>query len=265
MTTSPYNGSQPRRYKNPPIVEAICEIRFKLGRATGDDFRDLMRAHFTEEYSGPSRVLNSVNINVQQSDSGPPVVNQTESEDRLQLYDLSETRLVAFSPEVLSVHMLTPYHCPRIEGPSGWAEFRPRICRALSSYWNVVQPAGMMRISLRYLNKIALPAPTVSIQDFLTCAIANSSQLPNVVTNFISRTDFRYPDGVVLALSQGSIPTPDFQPAFLLDLDVIHTFARPSGLDLVAASLDDLRERERRAFEACITDQARELFDDSPN
>ncbi|MXY00656.1 MAG: TIGR04255 family protein [Chloroflexi bacterium] len=265
MTASPSSGINPRRYRNPPIVEAICEIRFDSDEVVDGQFRDAMRSRLAGEYPGQSRIRKSLNLDVALGDSGPPVVNQSETEERLQLFDVTETRLVAFSPQILSIHMLAPYHLPGIEEPSGWAEFRPRIMNALSCYWNVAKPHGAIRISLRYINRIALPARTVNIQDFLTCAIASSPKLPEVVTNFISQFEFRYPDGAVLALSQGSAPTPDNQPGFLLDLDIIQSFAQPSGLDLVEETLDELRSRERIAFEACITDQARELFDAAPS
>ena len=50
--------------------------------------------------------------------------------------------------------------------------------------------------------------------------------------------------------------------AFLLDLDVIweKTGDAASRADALGV-VDDLRERERDAFEAVITDKARDLFD----
>ncbi len=239
-------------------------MRFDLaGTTVNGKFSERMRSRLKGEYSGQSRVLNSLKINVQQSDSEPPVVNQTNAEDRLQLFDHTGTRLVGFAPDVLSVHMLAPYHDPNFGEPSGWAEFRPRICAALDVYWAVAQPVGAIRASLRYINKIVLPKQSMSIQDILTCAISTVPELPDVVTNFFSRVDYRFQDGTILALSQGSTQPSDSQASFFLDIDVIYDFPRPFELDQVTSKLDDLRELERQAFEASITDSARGLFDET--
>ena len=43
--------------------------------------------------------------------------------------------MIGVGPDVLSVHMLRPYHDPLRSDHSGWDEFQPRISEALDAYW----------------------------------------------------------------------------------------------------------------------------------
>jgi uncharacterized protein (TIGR04255 family) len=52
-------------------------------------------------------------------------------------------------------------------------------------------------------------------------------------------------------------------PAFLLDLDVVWEASQPSGVDTALTIVDDLHDREGKAFEAVITDELRRVFDAS--
>ena len=77
----------------------------------------------------------------------------------------------------------------------------------------------------------------------------------------MSRIDYSYEDGARLVISQGSINSPSNHPQFLLDLDVIYESVDPLSQSEALEKVNDLRERERNAFEAVITNEAREIFD----
>lgn len=253
------------RYKNPPIVEAICEIRFEDGEQYEAELKTALKSAFQGEYDGESRVLKPLNLNVEIDDSNPPKAPQIARGERYQLYTSNKTRLIAFAQDLLSIHVLKPYHDPDIKGPSGWEEFRPRISTALDTYWQITNPSGASRVSLRYINKIVVPAAEVTVEDYLVSATPVSRDLPDLVNNFVNRVEYRYPDGVALALSQGNTAAPPGKVAFLVDLDLVCRFPNPVERSQILSSLERLRTRERIAFEAVVTDQAREMFDEDRN
>jgi uncharacterized protein (TIGR04255 family) len=73
--------------------------------------------------------------------------------------------------------------------------------------------------------------------------------------------EFLYPDAVKLLLTQASIEATDGPPAFLLDLDALWESSEARSPDAIMAVVDDLHARVGSAFEAIITDAARERFD----
>lgn len=172
-------------------------------------------------------------------------------------------RIVGIGPDVLSVHMLRPYQQRAAGGQVGWEEFRGRIDDALDAYWPLSKPKGVRRIGVRYINKIDIPKEAAKLDEYFRCALPEVPSLPKNVTGFVGRIEYQYVDGVRLVLSQGTSSTTPDRKAFLLDIDVIWETEAPLSRDETLEKAEDLRNRERQAFEALITDKARELFDES--
>ena len=252
---------QHRRYKNPPIEEALCEFRFQPSQDWDLTIPGKLHARLNEEYSGRPREQRVVEAGLEIQGDQPSKLSLGEGLGKVQLVTEDGTRMVGVGPDVLSVHMLRPYQDPLQPGRGGWDEFRPRISVALDAYWEVAQPEGVHSIGLRYINRLVIPEKTVEVENYLRCALPVVSGLPDRLNNFMSRVEYAYSDGVRLVLSQGSIDAPSDHVGFLLDLDVIWENTQPITRSEALIKADDLRAREREAFETVITEKARELFD----
>ncbi len=249
-----------RRYKNPPIDEAICEFRFEPSQEWDPTIPGKLHVELLEEYSGKPQEQRALGLewNAQERQ-----MSYNEGLARVQLATEDGTRRVGVGPDVLSVHMLRPYHDPNRPKTSGWGEFRKRIKQALDSLWIVVQPLGVRRVGLRYINRIFVPQETAKVNEYLRSALPQVNGLPHSPNGFVSRAEYIYPDGIRLILSQGTIEAPANHSGYLLDLDVIWENPAYITREDALARADDLRAREREIFESVITVKARELFDAS--
>lgn len=252
---------QRRRYKNPPIEEALCEFRFKPGQDWDLTIPGKLHAKLSDEYAGKPRQQKVVEVGLEAQGGKPPNFKYGEGLGKVQLITGNGKRMVGIGQDVLSIHILRPYQDPLRPDRSGWDEFKPRISRALDAYLEVAEPIGVCRIGIRYINKIVIPQEEVKVEQYLRCALPEISGLPNWMNNFVSQVQYVYPDGVRLILSQGSVDTPEEHVGFLLDLDVIWEGTEPIAQEEALTKAEDLRTREREAFETVITDKARELFD----
>ena len=252
---------QQRRYKNPPIIEALCEFRFEGATSWDDSSAARVKELLGSGYEGGLREQRVARIEVKSLDGERPNLNFSDGLERIQIASDDRMRIVAVGPELLSVHMLRPYHSSEVEDSSGWIEFRQRISKALESYWVVVEPAGVVHIGMRYINKLVVSRSQVNVEDYLLFATQDVPNLPLLVRNFFNRVEREYDDGVRLILSQSSTDAPQGSVGFLLDLDVIWDSADSIDCVCTMSRVEDLREREREAFEAVITEKARELFD----
>ena len=249
-----------RVYRNPPIEEALCEFRFTSGRPWDVAIGDRLQSALGDEYGGAVRVQQQVDLGITVEVRTAPAVKAAGAGTAVQLANAAGTRLVGVGDNALRVHMLKPYQDKEARGPVGWDEFRPRIVRALEAYWQVAEPEGVHRVGVRYVNKIVVPETRVRIEDYLPYALPEVEVLPDTVSNFVTRVEYTYEDGVRLILSQGTVASPLDHAAMLLDIDCIHDVGlvgRSRALEIA----DELRTRERNAFEAVITDGARRLFD----
>ena len=250
-----------RRYRNPPIEEALCEFHFQPGPEWDLTIPGRLHLQLGSEYPGKPQEQKSFETQIQVHDGQPPSVQHREQLSRVRLLTEDGKRMVSVGRNVMSVHMLRPYQHESLEDPGGWEEFRSRISTALSAYWTVAQPTAIPRIGIRYINKIVIPHSPVSLADYLSSSLPVVSGLPTRVGGFLTRVEYTYSEDVRLVLTQGLTAAPKGLVAVMLDLDVIWKGTKPAQRDDAMQKATELRDLERSAFEALITDQARELFD----
>ena len=244
-----------RKYKNPPIEEALVEFRFVPSQEWDLTIPGKLHQHpsIKDKYPGKPRQQKVVEAALQTGPQQPPSFAVREGMGRLQLLNDDGKRLLSLGPDVLSINVLRPY--------DNWENFRPRVEAAITAYREVANPQAVARIGVRYINKIVLPGTEIDLGTYFRCGPPTAEDLPKRMGGFMSRVEYVYDDGVKLILTQASIEAPEASSAFLLDLDTIWEGTEPLGLDDVMATVDLLHEREGFAFEATITEEARKVFD----
>ncbi len=252
-----------RRYRNPPIEEALCEFRFEPSQEWDLTLPGRLHVKLGEEYAGKPREQRVVEANLEvPGGDRPPNLKLGQHLAKVQFLTEAGNRLVGVGPDALSIHMLRPYQDPARDAKSGWLEFEPRIQRALSAYWDVAQPKGVSRIGVRYINKIVVPSGDLAeMGEYLKSSMPVVAGLPEEARATISRAEYVYSDDVRMILTQGSADTAPGQVGLMLDIDVIWEKTEPLERPEALLLARDLRVREREAFEVIITDKARELFD----
>lgn len=260
MSASPSAGAR-RRYRNPPIEEAVCEFRFRPGRDWDLTIPGKLHSQLAHEYAGPPREQRTTELTVEGdgSPSGSATVRQGIS--RVQLVTADARRLVGVGKDVLSVHLLRPYQPDWSSG--GWEEFRRRITEAVRAYWSVADPLGIFRIALRYINRVELPGGLSDASRFVRYELKGPKGLPEMPLRYFMSRDYRYGDGVELHLRYGTPGLAVNPSEAFLDIEVVWEAVESIGETDAAVKTDLLRDRERRVFESLITDSARESFDAS--
>lgn len=249
-----------RRYRNPPIEEALCEFHFDPSEEWDLTIPGKLHTALGDEYSGKPRHQNEVQLGVAVQDGKPAALQHDKALRKVLLVTNDDTRMVGIGRDVVSVHMLRPYQGIADLSEGGWDEFRGRIHRTLDAYWKVAEPNGVKRIGIRYVNRINIPRESANLEDYLRYTSPVVPELPNRVRQYVSRTEFVYDNEVRLILSQANIPSPS-SVQVLLDLDMIWQAETAIGKSDAVKMVQDLRDRERSAFEAIITDKTRRLFD----
>jgi uncharacterized protein (TIGR04255 family) len=175
----------------------------------------------------------------------------------VQLVNEVGNRLLTVGPDLLSVHILKPY--PR----EGWEAFRPMIAYGLDEYVKVAAPAGVRRIGVRYINRVEVPerAAASRSEKYFRCVPGIIDGLPANLQAFLHRAEYTYDDGVKLVTTFATIDGQPDTTSFVLDIDVILECANVLPFAQAMNAVDDLRRRERDAFEAVVTDELRGLFD----
>jgi uncharacterized protein (TIGR04255 family) len=252
----------PGKYKNPPIVEAVCEFQFERD----SDWSSMIPDQLYQKLGGeggsfPTRRIqkrHSISINLNSPEQEVPSVSQAE--DRSQFVREDGTALVQVGKHLLAVNHLRPY-------PS-WNLFKPLVDEALSGYMDIAKPTGIHRVGLRYVNKIHIPATPFKLADYLTYVpnIPNlEPELPDSCVGFSMEVRIPFPDGeecrdTLKIAASGPFESEDGGSDIILDLD--YYLASPGGIDHTGLDtwIEDAHRRLDHCFESCITERTRELF-----
>jgi uncharacterized protein (TIGR04255 family) len=236
-----------KQYRNPPIVEAVCEFTF-TSSTSGQQF-DLtlpgrLKMHpLMAEYSGEPRaqIIQIV------ANNAPALAI------RAQLPTAEGSRLVSIGPNTLALSVLRPY--------DGWENFKLRIERALDAFFEAISQFAVTRIGVKYVNRIVVPKASANPAAYLTGLPAEDKISDTRLANFTQSNEFIRTDGIKVIVTQATLqPGAPNTTEYLLDIDTIWDQALGNRTEIIAM-VERLQDIEGAAFEALITDEARSLFD----
>jgi uncharacterized protein (TIGR04255 family) len=251
-------------YKNPPIQEAVCEFTFVP--LQGEPEWDLtlpgrlqMNAEL-KEYAGKSR--QQVLREIRTGDGNEPEVAVQQRLFRIHLPTKDGKALLSLGHNILGIVALKPYE--------GWAEFKPRILRALKVFTKESGLTRVKRLGMRYINRIVTPEPDAStgsryIADMQTTVEAmcgdGKTRVEARLTALNTRHEFVTADGMKVFVTQGTLkPEKSGTGEYLLDIDSVYDQEPIEGIDTITPVLGRLHAIEGAMFERFITEEARKLF-----
>jgi len=239
-------------YTNPPIQEAVVEFHLNPTEEWDLTIPGKFHQHalIKNLYQGKPRH--------QQIQVGSALRTKDKAElsiksgvGRVLLPDESGTKVVGIGSNLVSVISLKPYE--------GWESYQSRIADALSAYWDIANPRGVIRIGLRYINKVVFEGDSGDLGKYLKNFTGYVKGLPPI-REFGSAVIHNYDDSMVLRISLASSDAPENYCGVIVDLDVIWHGEEEGSIEKILQIVDTLHRREGEAFETLITENAREVF-----
>ncbi len=128
----------------------------------------------------------------------------------------------------------------------------------------MARPAGLRRIGLRYINRIVFPSTPIELESYLQFYPFTGPRLPKTWLGFTAGIESEFEqerDILRLQLLNVTPGEADQKPAVLLDLD--YFLARPQAVAIDQAMnwVHQAHDRVLSAFEACLTDRSRQMFE----
>lgn len=241
-----------KKYRNDPIVEAVCE--FRLTQDTPWDltipglFYEKVKHEFPHR---EQRVVQEIDF-VQEPQGFQQRVRTTE---RVLLFTENQKVLIQLGPRLLVVNALKPY-------PT-WQGFKPRIEMAWNHLRDVVEVRDLERIGLRYINRVELPAQAVELEEYFEFYPFIGKRLPQHMVSFIARVEFPYADDrdqcrvqLTPALGGGE------KSVVILDIDYFLAHPRAVAVSDALQWVEEAHSKVEEVFEGCITDRLRKEFEE---
>jgi uncharacterized protein (TIGR04255 family) len=239
------------KYPNPPIVEAICEFKFKPDQSWDATLPGLVYASVREEY--PHREQQNLpDITVSTIEGG--IKQDVVAIQIMSFYNSDRTRFIRLGVDTVSIHCLHPY-------PT-WSVFRPKIEDVYNKVRLITGPISLRRIGLRFVNRIIIPKQSFELSEYFNFRPNLGEGLGQKIIGFTMGCvlPFREDKDICkVKLSSSSADAPGSM-AFILDLDYSLENADQLQPENTLSWIEEAHGSVERIFENSITDNLRSLF-----
>lgn len=250
-----------RTYKNPPILEAVCEFRFVLDKECNknqiSDFYESIKDYFPVQKKGR---INKLEFKIEADktlEENKKTFNQDFYEFE-QFFSTDEKYFVQLDGSRVSIHRIKPY--------ISWTDFLPLINNVCNSFIKVFSPVELSRIGIRYINEVIIPSNNFSFDNYFNIkaslpSLEKNSQMSLFLSSVFEQEDGR--DVIKVQFSERPVllgPT-NTNRVFVLDFDY-------SLVDKTSVEFKSIDKWLKKAhlnlegvFEGMITTKTKEIFD----
>jgi hypothetical protein len=237
------------QYSKAPVTEAIIDFQLQYQcadfKAACDEFVRSLGAAYPE-----SKIRNSWQIHL--GDEGQPNVRQEALQDGIAIFGKDRKFVVQVRNEGFSVSRLAPY--------VNWDEFISEFKYLWGQYKTFFNPQVINKISVRFINEIAIPAATFSLNEYFVSPPSVPPGIEAHMTEVFSRSMLNFISGARAIVTFASAPAKGIGTAvFVLDIDAFISGAYGVNDDLFL-SLTQLQVEKDLIFEKYLTMKTKEMF-----
>ncbi len=237
-----------------PITEAVIEIQvalppdIHLGR--------LAQIHDSVKDRYPSlkdRTLMSGGVQFRGA-SEAPVVTHSAKQQGFLMTSGEGTQVLQVLQDRFAFSRLAPY--------TKWEHVRAEALGLWGVYRTFARPVKVVRLALRYINRIELPLPVDEMAEFLSTRPEVSSRVMDGIDSFFMQvTGTDAPTGAKIVINETIDPnnTKEGILPVILDIDVFQPVDLTPESPEVWSCLDRLRDVKNRVFAESLAKRAKEL------
>jgi len=237
-----------KKYESPPIEEAVCEFRFDESSSWDQTYLGLIYSELRGDFP-EKRETKAYGIGHVSGGEEP----QIESRGRTRFYRDDENALIQVGAHFLAANRLKPY--------DSWEEFSRIIRAGYDAYRQVVDPRGLQRVSLRYINKVHVE-PDTELEEYFSLGLRTEGDLPGKFVAFIAGMVSYFEEGRDTLKIQLTNSDSDQEDMLGIVLELEYTLIDPTEIDLdeVGTWLETAHAKVEESFEASIKEPLREKF-----
>ncbi|VXD11152.1 conserved hypothetical protein [Planktothrix serta PCC 8927] len=240
-----------RHYSRSPITEAVIDLGVTLPQEAGLETLGGVQTTISTDYPNQEALLF-----VQEEMKAGTSVGATATQAQIGFGCISsnQKQIIQARLDGFSFSRLAPYE--------NWESFRDEAKRLWNIYQNAIHPTAINRLGVRYINRFDLPLPIKDFKDYLRVFPQVPSDLSESLNGYFIQLQIPKPEvEAILLLNQAIIPpSGDSVVSVLLDIYLFRICNIPIEKTTLWDILENLHEEIDQIFEACITDEIRELI-----
>lgn len=243
MTTAEEHPTFP----NPSIQEAICQVRFRLPGNWEPPFFELFYRQVKDQFPvfEPASI---VDLQMQLGPGAQMAHFLAPPRPMMRYKRRDNMMLLQLAADFLTVNLLPRY--------PGWAVMRSATLEAWERLSKALEPSAIVRIGLRYINRIELadaaesPGGWLAPSDYLAAAAVCSAP------GLLYRLECRPEAHTSLIVTLGEVRQPEPR-ALIFDIDCVSDREHPPKAESVGSTIDALHRQAWQVFSASMTPRLR--------
>lgn len=245
-------------YPKAPIIEAILDIQVKPSAPTSQDVFTQLGGTLAAEYP------QSANLNINQLRVGitvapvaatAPSIAHSVTTSGLRLLRPNE-RVLIVQPRGMTFSHMPPY--------TSWEIFETEARRLWERYVAFVKPESVIRVALRYVNRIDVPGQRFELSDYFKLYPEIPKAIPQDMNAMFMQIQMPQSDVAPDMMAAINFATAgrinEHTSSMILDIDLFAVRTLTTSSEEVFKVFDQIRTRKNELFEAFITEKTRELF-----
>lgn len=242
-------------FKNPPISEAIFDIRVELPAGIDISLLESFYEKIKDDY--PIKQINTQGkIVVEKKEGEAPIVNSSESSNGFIYKSVDGTKIIQTRLDGFTFNKLKPY--------ANWKDFSEEAFALWNEYVQISHPAKITRMALRYINLIELPFGIESFKEYFSTVPEISPDLPQVLQEFFFRLVIPYNEIKGTAIITQTIDSSKLNDKFIpyiFDIDVFKNVDLLTDDKNITTYFEELRKIKNDIFIKSLTEKAKSLFE----
>jgi uncharacterized protein (TIGR04255 family) len=241
-----------KHYSRSPLTEAVIDLRVKLSREV--ELETLASIQSVRKKDYPTRQDRIALQGQFTTDPKAPPATASRTHIGYSFTSIDKRQIVQARLDGFAFSRLAPYE--------SWESFRDEARQWWDTYRTVTKPEEVIRVAVRYINRLDLPLPLEDFTDYLRTTPEVSPDLPQLLSGYFMQLQIPQEDlRGMLILNQTIVPPPNPQTvSILLDIDLFRESDIPREENELWDFFEQLRVRKNEVFEACITEQMRGLI-----
>lgn len=244
-------------FNNPPIVEALIDIRVELSPEVTLEaiarFHDKVKGEFPDKQS---RMSWKSDFQLKPG-TVPEVSTLSGGPDGHLFHPADKSKIVQARLDGFTFNKLRPYQ--------KWELFRDEAKKLWGYYLEVAKPKQITRLAVRYINRIELPFPFSQLQEYILTVPQVAAGLPQGMSQFLMQIVI--PNTVIgaQAVITETIEAPVVRNnievlPLILDIDVIRNIALSPADPKLWTIFEELRKFKNEIFLKSLTEKTKGLF-----
>jgi len=237
-----------RIYKKPPLIEALCEIKFAETEGDFTTWGDFYRK-IKDSYPTKSEVARGIEF---QFTPNAGSINPSEFIKRFTSSD--NAQLIQATKDSLTFNRLSPY--------LGYDEFKKSFVETLEIYAETFFPKRFVQLAMRFVNQIIVPHEKFSLDDYLGLIPTIPEGMTDALGGlFVQVQIMPQKENHFLQTTLRSEPSmPEGNSIFFLDIFDAFPGNSKFNADSIISIMDDAHENIEFVFEKIIQEKLREVF-----